>query len=304
MILLLVLGLGLAGVSIALLLRAAAASRMVTVRSLGRLGSYGYGATTPTDKPAARGVRLDSLAAVVGGFMTERFDRLREDELRVMLHGAGLYQLTPRKFIGYRLFVACALPLLWLWYCTSGNAGPFRILLGCIVAAALGWRLPVFVVKRRARARLAQIDYDLPELVDLLVTTVEGGVGFSGSLQMAGRNLEGPLGQELRIARQEQNLGLSTDEALANMLVRADTPAMRSFVRSIRQGETLGVSIGKILRDLATEMRKRRRQAAEERAQKAPTKMLFPLIFLIFPAMFLVILGPAAFELMKAFHGG
>jgi tight adherence protein C len=304
MILLLVLGMGLAGISITLLLRAATASRTVTLRSLARLRSYGYGGVTPTGKPARAGIRLDSLAGVVGGFMTERFDRLREDELRVVLHGAGLYQLTPRKFIGYRLLAACALPLLWLWYSSGGNAGPFRIFLGVVVAASLGWRLPVFVVKRRASARLAQIDYDLPELVDLLVTTVEGGVGFSGSLQMAGRNLDGPLGQELRIARQEQNLGLSTDEALSNMLVRADTPAMRSFVRAIRQGETLGVSIGKILRDLATEMRKRRRQAAEERAQKAPTKMLFPLIFLIFPAMFLVILGPAAFELLRAFRGG
>ena len=99
-------------------------------------------------------------------------------------------------------------------------------------------------------------------------------------------------------------MGLGTRDALTNMLARADTPAMRSFVRAILQGETLGVSIGKILRDLAGEMRKRRRQAAEERAQKAPTKMLFPLIFLIFPAMFVVLLGPAAFEILRAFKGG
>jgi tight adherence protein C len=303
-ILLLVVGMGLIGVSVALLVRAAAASRTETVRSLARLRSYGYGTATQADKQSKPGIRVDTFAGIVGGFMTQRFDRLREDELRIVLHSAGLYQLTPRKFIGYRLLAACALPLLWVWFSSGGSAGPLRILLGCVVAASLGWRLPVFVMKRRGRARLAQIDYELPELVDLLVTTVEGGVGFSGSLQMAGRNLEGPLGQELRIAMQEQNLGLSTDEALSNMLVRADTPAMRSFVRAIRQGNTLGVSIGKILRDLATEMRKRRRQAAEERAQKAPTKMLFPLIFLIFPAMFLVILGPAAFELIRAFRGG
>jgi tight adherence protein C len=112
------------------------------------------------------------------------------------------------------------------------------------------------------------------------------------------------LGEELRLALQEQEMGLSANEALANMLTRADTPAMRSFVRSILQGETLGVSIGKILRDLAVEMRKRRRQGAEERVQKAPTKMLVPLVFLILPSMFVVILGPAALQILHTIAGG
>jgi tight adherence protein C len=79
---------------------------------------------------------------------------------------------------------------------------------------------------------------------------------------------------------------------------------MRSFVRSILQGETLGVSIGKIMRDLAVEMRKRRRQTAEERVQKAPTKMIFPLVFLIFPGMFVVLLGPAALQILESIAGG
>ncbi|TML11140.1 MAG: hypothetical protein E6G33_15185 [Actinobacteria bacterium] len=88
------------------------------------------------------------------------------------------------------------------------------------------------------------------------------------------------------------------------MLTRCETPAMRSFVRSILQGETLGVSIGQIMRTLAVEMRKRRRQGAEERAHKAPVKILFPLIFLIFPAMFVVLLAPAIFSFLDAFANG
>jgi tight adherence protein C len=96
-------------------------------------------------------------------------------------------------------------------------------------------------------------------------------------------------------------MGLTTEEALRNMLIRADTPAVRSFVRAVTQGETLGVSIGDILRSLATEMRKRRRASAEERAQKAPVKILFPLVFLIFPAMFVILLGPAVFDFLEAF---
>ena len=97
-------------------------------------------------------------------------------------------------------------------------------------------------------------------------------------------------------------MGLASTEALTHMLERADTPGMRMFVRAVVQGETLGVSIGQIMRNLALEMRKRRKARAEEKAQKAPIKMLFPLIFLIFPAMFVVLLAPAVMEFVKAFH--
>jgi tight adherence protein C len=161
----------------------------------------------------------------------------------------------------------------------------------------------MILVRRRARLRLERIDDAMPELIDLLVTMVEGGVGFSAALHLAANRLRGPLGDELRLAVQEQNMVLGTAQALTNLVARAPTPATRSFVRSLIQGETLGVSIGKIMRDLALEMRKRRRQVAEERAQKAPTKILFPLIFLIFPAMFVVILGPAVVQVMHALGG-
>jgi tight adherence protein C len=96
-------------------------------------------------------------------------------------------------------------------------------------------------------------------------------------------------------------MGLQLLQALENMLNRCDTGAMRSFVRAMVQGERLGVSVGQILRSLALEMRKRRRAKAEEQAQKAPLKILFPLIFLIFPAMFVVILGPAVLSIFDAF---
>ncbi len=176
-------------------------------------------------------------------------------------------------------------------------------MLGIPCAAVAGWVAPMTIVRRRARRRSDAIDYDLPNLIDLLVVTVEAGLGFNASLQLAGERLKGPLGDELRLTLQEQSMGLSTNEALRNLLARCDTPLMRSFVRSVLQGETLGVSIGQIMRELATEMRKRRRQAAEERAQKAPIKLLFPLVFLIFPAMFVILLGPAIFAFLKAIGG-
>ena len=139
----------------------------------------------------------------------------------------------------------------------------------------------------------------MPELIDLLVVTVEAGLSLSAALQLAGERLQGPLGEELRIVIQEQRMGLTPVQALENMVGRTPTPAVESFARAMMQGELLGVSVGQILRSLAIEMRKRRRAQAEQQAQKAPIKMLFPLVFMIFPALFVIILGPA---LVSIFH--
>jgi tight adherence protein C len=170
-----------------------------------------------------------------------------------------------------------------------------------IGAVVMGLLLPLRFLKSKRESRFEEIEYEMPELIDLLVVTVEAGLGFVGALRTAGERLHGPLGDELRLTLQEQDMGLSTTECLHNLALRAHTPAVKSFVRSVTQGETLGVSIGTILRDLSADMRRRRRSAAEERAQKAPVKMLFPLVLLIFPAMLIVLLGPAVILLMHSF---
>ena len=167
----------------------------------------------------------------------------------------------------------------------------------------LGWFGPGFVVQRRAETRLHQIDRRMPELIDLLVVTVEAGLSLGAAIQLAGERLKGGLGDELRIVIQEQRMGLSPVQALENMVNRCPTPAVEAFTRAMVQGQTLGVSVGQILRSLAIEMRKRRRALAEQQAQKAPIKMLFPLVLMIFPALFIVILGPALISLFHALNG-
>jgi tight adherence protein C len=287
------------GIACALALRGILLPRLEAAERVDQVQVYGYVAGGPTTQPRpAEGLR--SLARRVGVLLERRYpDRFDENEIRSNLTAAGVYDVEPLEFLGGRGIATVVLPLLAGLLVAS--SGLLLLVLATAIAGLVGWRLPDVVLQRRAKARLVEIDRTMPELVDLLIVTVEAGVGFNASMQLAGARVEGPLGDELRLALQQQRMGLSTSESLANMMSRVDTPSMRSFVRSILQGEQLGVSIGQILRNLAGEMRKRRRAAAEERAQRAPIKMLFPLVFLIFPPLFIVLLFPAFYEFSQAF---
>ena len=305
MIVILLGGLLLAGAAVTLATRALAMPRARAAETLGQIDAYGFtGRKTESAKSGGTlQPALDRLAYALGGTIAKRLGGLREEKLRAELVAAGMYGTTPRKFLGYRILCAVGVPAVWLWSASAAGYPGALTGLGLIFALAVGWVAPMTLVRKRAQRRFEKIDYELPELIDLLVVTVEAGLGFNGSLQVASERVQGPLGDELRLTMQQQTMGLTTNEALTNMLERCDTPLMRSFVRSVLQGETLGVSIGKIMRDLATEMRKRRRQAAEEKAQKAPIKILFPLVFLIFPSMFVILLGPAVYAFTTSFGG-
>ena len=302
MILILLIGLLLLGLSVIIVLRAVGLTR---ARSSGTIESIDpYGFTGRTETVLVRGgqarAAVDDLLTRLGDVVFSRFRSVSNDQVRSELVAAGIYGLTPRKFTGYRVIAAIVTPLLIAWLLETSGMPVVLVLLAAIASIAAGWMIPMILVRERAKRRHAQIDYQLPELIDLLVVTVEAGVGFTGSLRIAGERVGGPLGEELQLAMQEQSMGLTRNEALLKMLARADTTGMRSFVRSILQGETLGVSMGQILRNLALEMRKRRRAYAEERAQKAPVKVLFPLVFMIFPAMFVILLGPALYAFLDA----
>jgi tight adherence protein C len=296
--LLVLIGLVLSGVAAALVGRAFALPRIRARERMAELTAYGFGMGAPvTVQRGGAGSLLDGIARSLGSIASSRMKSLSEAEMRRELLNAGMYRLSATTLIGYRVLCAVCFPAM-LWVATAGRVGGALMVMATLILAMTGWIGPMTVIRRRARARLARIDYELPELVDLLVVTVESGMGFNGSMQIAAERFTGPLGDELRLTLQEQAMGLPNDQALANMLTRADTDGMRSFVRSIRQGESLGVSIGQIMRNLADEMRSRRRSMAEERAQKAPIKILFPLVALIFPSIFVVLLGPAVLSIV------
>jgi tight adherence protein C len=294
-------GLVLTGIAVALVTQGVIASRLRAAETLGQIGRYGFAGHVEVEP--TRGLRafLDDVAQSVGSLFADRLGIFDEEAVRKQLIVAGMYRTSPRMMMGYQVLSVLAVPALWVWFAVATGRSTALTILGLVFAAAVGWIAPISYVRRRGDARIYQIDYDMPELIDLLVVTVEAGLGLNASLQLASERMKGPLGDELRIALQEQRMGLGQMESLENLLGRCPTPAVRSFVRAMIQGERLGVSVGQILRSLALEMRKRRRAAAEERAQKAPIKILFPLVFMIFPAMFVVILGPAVISVFDAF---
>jgi tight adherence protein C len=299
---LLILGLALVAASALLVLRSFALATTERRRSLTQIGAYGFHSGAAIEESADLRASLAVFAEATGEKALARFDRLRSGErgLRELLNSAGMYGTSVAAFVGSRILAALVGPTLLFLLSIAGRLD-VRVFLVGVLLTAMGWYLPYVRVQRRARLRLEQIDREVPELVDLLVTTVEGGVGFAAGLQLASRSIQGPLGQELRLALREQSLGLTPEEALRNLSLRVDSPATSAFTQALVQGESLGVSIGTILRDLAVDMRKRRRQSAEERAQKTPTKILFPLIALILPAMFILTLGPVLMEALSFF---
>jgi tight adherence protein C len=297
----LILGLVLLASSIAFVVRSFAAPRG-TDGSVQRIGRYGFlGTHVEGADVDGEGRRLDRIATSIGTSLSKQFDFISEERVRARLVAAGMYTTSPARMLGYQLMLGVGLLCIWIWLGGLAGYTPLALAFGSVVAVALGWFLPSAYVWARTRERRDKIEYELPEMIDLLVVTVEAGISLLGGLRIASRELTGPLGDELRLTMQEQNLGLSGRDALENLATRTDTNGVRIFVRGIIQGETLGMSIGQVMRNLALEMRKQRKAAAEERAQKAPIKMIFPLVFLIFPAMMIVLLVPALLNLANYF---
>ena len=168
-------------------------------------------------------------------------------------------------------------------------------------SAAGGFIAPGFVVSTRVKRRREAIRSQLPDALDLLAVSVEAGLGFDGAVDKLTEHMEGALADEFSLTLGEMRIGESRHDALKKLAERAATPEVASFTRAIIQADQLGISLGRILRVQAADSRLKRQAVAEERAMKSPIKMLFPTVIFIFPAMFLVILGPAFIQLMKLF---
>jgi tight adherence protein C len=296
MILLALLALALGGGAVAALARSLALSRTRVAAHLGELGAYGYAATAIAPPTADAGAGpLAALAVRLGDVMARRMGAAREAELRTLLTMAGMHSTSPRTVLGYRALGTATLAILGLFI---GHSVLVHVAVMALMALC-GWRIPLILVRRRAISRALEIEREVPNLIDQIVVMLEAGVSFSSSLQISAERLKGALGHEMRLALQEQRMGASLTDSLNHLRERVESSNLKSFARAVVQGERLGVSIGQVMRDLAIEMRKRRRQMAEEQAQKTPVKLLLPLVFLILPTMFIVVLAPAALNVME-----
>jgi tight adherence protein C len=182
---------------------------------------------------------------------------------------------------------------------------PFQGMVWTVATVALltitGYTLPSAGVSARASKRQKEIRKAMSDTMDLLTISVEAGLGFDAALAQVVRNVPGPLSEEIARMLQEMQIGVSRADALRHVNDRTEVPELDGFVLSMIQADKYGVGVAKVLRAQSTELRQKRRQRAEEQAQKVPMKLLFPMIFMILPALFIVILGPGAIKVFDLF---
>lgn len=183
------------------------------------------------------------------------------------------------------------------------GGGARATVLTTLALALLGWFGPTMWIYQVGYDRTEQIQRELPDALDLLTISVEAGLTFDAALAQVARNSSGPLGKELFRVLQEMQIGTGRIDALRALVDRTDVEDLRIFVGAMVQADSFGIPIANVLRVQSREMRVKRSQRAEEKAQQVPVKILFPLIFCILPALFIVVLGPAAITIFQQFRG-
>jgi tight adherence protein C len=222
------------------------------------------------------------------------------ERLRVNLQQAGNPgNITPQMFIGIRITLALVLGAL-ITLVTFQSMETTQALLYSAVGFGLGYMLPITWLGQQIGRRKKAITKALPDALDLLTISVEAGLAFDLALQRVTQKWDDELSREFKKVLSEIRLGRTRREALKDLAQRTGVEDVQTFTAAVIQADQLGVSMSKILKLQSDQMRIRRRQRAEEEAQKAPIKMLFPMVFLIFPALFVVILGPAVPRIMTS----
>ncbi len=251
--------------------------------------------TEPLDRPFSERVLRPALGTV-GGLLGRLLPKRLVAEATARLVRAGVRGGRPADWLGAQALAALTFAGYVLLLLHGSRLRPVLALVG----GAIGWSLPGMYLRSRAQRRADALRDDLPDAMDLLTVCVEAGLGFDQALSRVVARFRGPVGEEFGRVLRDQALGSPRRQAMLAATERVDLPELRAFVHAILQAEELGVRIGSVLRVQSDALREQRRQRAEEAAMKAPIKMAFPMIFLILPALFLVVLGPAVIQGLHA----
>lgn len=217
-----------------------------------------------------------------------------------LINHAGFYnKITVDRFLTIELMLGLIFPsLLTLFLKNTEDSISFLLIL---LVGIIGFFLPVYVLRSKARGLQTKIQRALPDMLDLLYVSVEAGLGFDMALKRTTEKMPGPLSMEINRALDEISKGKNREDALRGIVNRTGVEDLSTFITAVIQSEKLGSNIANMLRIQSSSMRQKRRQRAEELAMKVPIKMLFPLVIFMLPALFIVILGPAVLRIIEIF---
>jgi tight adherence protein C len=291
MVLLLVLGSLLCGVAAVLVVEEVFIGRTRRRSSLRRVASYASGHEEMPRKAAEKGPNVFEVAVpALSRLALKLSPRVQLNELQLRLAAAGLAgKINAQQFLALKTVLGFL--AIVLGFAIAGLNG--RGVLLAIVFVAASRLVPDILLKRRANSRAERLSAHLPGTIDQIVVSLEAGLGFDAALSYFVRRGRSPLVNELRVMLTELQMGENRADALRRLAERVPSDAMRTFVQTLVQSEGVGMSRTQILRSQAADLRTKWQLEAEERAQKAPVKMLFPIVIFILPVMFVVILGPA-----------
>lgn len=207
---------------------------------------------------------------------------------------------TLQRIVTWKIILAVSAVALGLIFILSGGPNALKVLL-VLAGTTMLFFLPDVLINSRAHDRQEAIKYSLPDTLDQMTIAVEAGLGFDAAMAKAARNGKGPLAEELIRVLQDMSIGRSRRDAFMELENRTNQEDLRRFVRAVVQADQYGISIGDVLRVQAGEMRLKRRQRAEEQAMKVTVKIIFPLVFCLLPVLFIVLLTPAALNMINTF---
>jgi len=269
-----------------------------------RLAVYGRRSVTRDDamtQPFAE--RALAPAVLAMGRFANRYTPVGylENVQKKLIYGGNPGNIDATSYVLMKVLLGLA-GIAAAWFLRDYGDGIVRLLI-LFGPPLLGFFGPDAWLQRHIDDRKKSMQKALPDTLDLLVISVEAGLGFDSALSRVVQTVPGPLSEEFFRMLQETRVGVSRRDAMRHLMDRTDLDELRSFILAMMQAEAFGVTIARVLRVQADEMRVKRRQRAQEKAFAAPVKLVFPLVFCIFPSLFIVLLGPAAIQIGEAFSG-